>query len=323
MEIRKAERKNTKLRLALAGASGSGKTYSALLISLGLTEDWDKVIIIDTENGSAELYAELGGYSVLPLAAPYSPERYIAAIELAEKQGFEVIIIDSLSHAWAGEGGLLEQQGKAADTKYKGNSWSAWREFTPKHNALVETMLKSKCHIIATLRTKTEYIQTEENGSKKIKKVGTVPIQRDGIEYEFAVVFDLATDHTATASKDRTGIFDRQSFNINSDTGRILRQWLSPDRLPDVASVPSRIHTSTGVPANAYSIQNREIVRTGQGKEYVKADLRQGDNQYMVWSQDTSLMDLPQGTVILAELTNSKNSLILSSYIIYSRGDAA
>lgn len=320
MQIRKAERKNIKIRLAIEGPSGSGKTFSALLIAYGLTEDWDKVIIIDTENGSAELYAELGGYSVLPLAAPYSPERYIAAIELAEKQGFEVIIIDSLSHAWAGEGGVLEQQGKAADTKYKGNSWSAWREFTPKHNALVEAMLKSKSHIIATLRTKTEYIQVEENGSKKIKKVGTVPIQRDGIEYEFAVVFDLATDHMATASKDRTGIFDRQLFTPGSDTGRILRQWLSLDEKAAISPVVTKVSST---PANAYTIQSSEIIRTGQGKEYVKADLRQGDRQYTVWSQDTSLKDLPDGTVIFAELTSSKNSIILSSYTVYNKGDAA
>ena len=142
MQFQPAQRKRAKLRLGIAGTSGSGKTYSALAIASGITS-WSKIAVIDTENGSAELYAHLGQYSVLTLTAPYDPDKYIAAIHLAEQSGFDVIIVDSLSHAWNGEGGILDQQGKAADSKYKGNSWAAWREFTPKHNALVETMLKS------------------------------------------------------------------------------------------------------------------------------------------------------------------------------------
>lgn len=223
--FRKAYRAKAKLRLGIAGPSGAGKTYSALLIASGLAS-WDKIAVIDTENGSADLYAHLGDYSVLTLQPPYSPEKYIDAIKAAENEGFEVVIIDSLTHAWAGEGGILDQQGKATDTKYKGNSFSAWREFTPKHNALVEAMLKSKCHVIATLRSKTDYVQVTENGKTVIKKVGMAPIQRDGMEYEFTLFFDISPEHVATASKDRTSMFDGQYFTPSSETGKKLLSWL-------------------------------------------------------------------------------------------------
>ncbi|WP_425057641.1 hypothetical protein SCACP_21600 [Sporomusa carbonis] len=224
--FRKAERRKSKLRLGISGPSGAGKTYSALAIASGLAP-WEKIAVIDSENGSADLYAQLGDYSVLTLTPPYTPEKYIEAIKAAEQEGFEVIIIDSLTHAWAGEGGILDQQGKATDTKYRGNSWSAWREFTPKHNQLVETMLKSKCHIIATMRSKIEYIQTEENGKKRIQRIGMSPIQRDGMEYEFTVFLDLSLEHIATATKDRTSMFDGQYFKPDQGTGRALLTWLN------------------------------------------------------------------------------------------------
>lgn len=135
IEFKKAHRSKAKLRLAIAGPSGAGKTYSALLIASGIVP-LEKVAVIDTESGSADLYADLGGYSTVTINPPYSPQKYIEAIHAAEAAGFELIIIDSLSHAWSGEGGLLDQQGKAADSKYKGNSWAAWREITPLHNQL-------------------------------------------------------------------------------------------------------------------------------------------------------------------------------------------
>ena len=333
MQIHKAERKNTKLRLALTGLSGSGKTYSALLIAYGLISDWSKIIVIDSENNSSELYADLGNYSVLPLSAPYTPDKYIQAIETAERNGFEVIILDSLSHAWAGEGGILDQQGKATDNKYKGNSWSAWREFTPKHNSLIEAILKSSSHVISTLRTKTEYVPVEENGKKQIKKMGTTPVQRDGIEYEFAVVFDLSSDHTAASSKDRTSLFDGQYFRITADTGRMLRQWLMPQLLCENKADIKLIHDNTNTPAlvdkttavlpeNAYLINNSELVRTGNGKEYVKAILKSEKEMITAWSQNKDFATLPPGTIVIADLVQNKNSLIINSYIVW-KGDAA
>ena len=142
VQFHKAERKKSRLRLAIAGPAGSGKTYSALLIAFGIG---GRVAMIDTERGSGELYAHLGDYDVCVITPPFTPEKYIEAIHEAEQAGYNVIIIDSLSHAWAGEGGLLDIHGHLADRS--GNSWSAWRKVTPKHNQLVEAMLQSPCHI--------------------------------------------------------------------------------------------------------------------------------------------------------------------------------
>lgn len=224
MAFRKAERKNAKLRLAITGPSGSGKTYSALLIALGIG---GKIAMIDTENGSGDLYANLGDYDICALNAPYDVRRYLQLIHEAEQAKYDVLIIDSLSHAWAGEGGLLDMQSKVAAASKSGNSYTAWRQVTPLHNKLVEAILASPCHVIATMRSKTEYLQTEnERGYKEIKKVGLAPVQREGMDYEFGTVFDLGTDHNATVSKDRTRLFDGQIFTITQETGKTLLKWL-------------------------------------------------------------------------------------------------
>ncbi len=224
MEFRKSERRKAKLRLGITGTAGSGKTYGALLVAKGLG---GKVVMIDTENGSGDLYAALFNYDIGQIQAPYTVQKYLSAIHDAEKAGYDIIIIDSLSHAWAGEGGLLDMQGKITDSSRSGNSWAAWRQVTPLHNKLIETMLNSPCHIIATMRSKTEYIQTEnEQGKKEIKKVGLAPIQREGMDYEFGVVFDLGINHMATVSKDRTSLFDGKIFTLSEETGQTLKTWL-------------------------------------------------------------------------------------------------
>jgi hypothetical protein len=225
MSFQKATRQQAKLRLALAGPSGSGKTYSALLVARGLVPG-GRIALLDTERGSGALYADLADYDVATLAPPYGPERYIALIREAERQGYDLLIIDSLSHAWTGQGGVLDLHEKAA-TAARGNTWAAWREVTPAHNALVEAMLGANLHLIATLRTKTAYEVTEENGKKKPVKVGLAPVQREGIEYEFTLVFDLTVEgHVATAAKDRTTLFGGQHFTPSVDTGATLRAWL-------------------------------------------------------------------------------------------------
>lgn len=227
--FRKAERKKAKLRLGLVGPAGSGKTYGALLVAMGLG---GRIAMIDTENGSGDLYAGLGDYDVCTLSAPYEVQKYLAAIKDAERAGYDVLIIDSLSHAWAGEGGLLDQQGKIADAG-RGNSYTAWRQVTPWHNKLVEAMLTSHCHIIATMRAKTEYILEEnERGKKEPKKVGMAPVQRDGMDYEFGVVFDISGNHTAQVSKDRTSLFDGRVFQLSKETGETLRAWLETGAEP-------------------------------------------------------------------------------------------
>ena len=224
MDFRKAERRKAKLRLGITGPAGSGKTYGALLIAQGLG---GKTVLIDTENGSGDLYAASFNYDIGQISAPYTVQKYLSAIHDAEKANYEIIIIDSLSHAWNGEGGLLDMQGKIADSSRSGNSFAAWRQVTPWHNKLVEMMLTSKCHIIATMRSKTEYIQAEnEHGKTEIRKVGLAPVQREGMDYEFTTVFDLSVNHMATVSKDRTSIFDGQIFKISEDTGKALKIWL-------------------------------------------------------------------------------------------------
>lgn len=225
MTFTKATRKKVKLRLAITGPSGSGKTWGALQIAKGLG---GKIACIDTEKGSASLYDHMVDFDVLELQPPYSPERYITAIHEAQKAGYETLIIDSTSHEWNGSGGVLELLEDISKAKYRGNSWSAWNEMTPRHRAFIDAMLQSDMHIIATGRSKTETAQTEENGKKKVVKLGMKTEQRDGFEYEFTVVLDLVHDgHFALASKDRTGLFVGDAKPITEETGKILSDWLS------------------------------------------------------------------------------------------------
>lgn len=233
MLIRKAQRKVAKARVGVTGPSGSGKTLSALLMAYGMVEDWDKIGLIDTENRSADLYAEtikagvhIGEFPKIDIEPPYTTEKYIEAIKAFEDHGVEVIIIDSLSHAWAGEGGLLEQKDQVAKTGNK-NSYTAWAEMTPKQNKMVESILKSKCHVFTTMRSKTEYVlEANDKGKQVPRKVGMAPVQRDGLEYEFTLVMDLTADHISTVSKDRTGLFDGTYFTPSVETGKKLLDWL-------------------------------------------------------------------------------------------------
>lgn len=224
MQIRKAERAQSKLRIGLSGPSGSGKTYSALLLARGMVKSWEKILLIDTENGSGELYSHLGPYNVIVLEAPFTPERYSEAITAAETAGMEAIVIDSASHEWDGKGGCLESNERLGQTKFKGNSWAAWSETTPRHQKFIEAITQSKCHVITTARSKTDTIQTED---KKIKKVGLKDIQREGFEYELTANFNIDRDkHLAIASKDRTGLFiDRDPFIINEKIGQEFLKW--------------------------------------------------------------------------------------------------
>ena len=188
--------------------------------------------MIDTENNSGDFYANLCEYDVGTITAPYDVRKYLIAIQEAEKAGYDVLIIDSLSHAWSGEGGLLDVQGKIADSSKSGNSFTAWRQVTPWHNKLINTILTSKCHVIATMRSKMDYIQVQnDKGKTEIKKVGLAPIQREGIEYEFGTVFDLNTSHLATVSKDRTSLFDGKIFQLSEETGQVLKKWLNSDSM--------------------------------------------------------------------------------------------
>jgi hypothetical protein len=224
IQIRKATRQKAKMRLGIAAPSGAGKTYGALQLAFGLG---GKIGMIDTEHGSGDLYAHLGDYDIISLEAPYEISKYLAAIRAFEESSYSVIIIDSLSHAWAGEGGLLDKQGRIEASSRSKNGYMAWREVTPEHNALVDAMLKSPAHIIATMRSKTAYVlETDERGKQVPRKVGLAPVQRDGMEYEFTVMLDIDHTHHAATSKDRTGLFDKKLFKLSPEIGQELLSWL-------------------------------------------------------------------------------------------------
>lgn len=227
MQLRQSERKRAKIKMALQGSAGSGKTYSSLLLAQGLTNgDLSKVAIIDTENGSADLYAHLGSYNVLSLQPPFTPEAYIKAIEICEQANMEVIIIDSISHCWDE---LLDFHSKLV-----GNSFTNWAKVTPRQKSFVDKILQSSAHIIATMRTKQDYVLNQKDGKYIPEKVGLKAVQRDGVDYEFTLVFDIDIKHYVVSSKDRTSLFmGKPEFIINESTGRKILEWCNKGEAPD------------------------------------------------------------------------------------------
>lgn len=221
MQLQIASRKKAKIKMALQGPSGSGKTKSSLLIAYGLCGSWEKISVIDTENRSADLYADLGKYNVLPLTPPFTPERYIQALELCNSSGMQVIIVDSISHEWEGIGGILE-----IHSGMIGNSFTNWGKLTPRHNAFIQTLLQMDVHVIGTIRSKQEYVLSEKNGKQVPEKVGMKGITREGLDYEFTLVFDLDITLKAKSTKDRTQLFfGKPEFIPTTDTGAIILKW--------------------------------------------------------------------------------------------------
>jgi hypothetical protein len=221
MELKQSNRNQARIRVAMQGPSGSGKSYSSLLLAYGICQDWRRIAVIDTEHQSAHLYSHLGEYNVLNLTAPYSTERYIEAIDVCEKAGMDVIIVDSLSANWEGTGGILDYHANMA-----GNSFTNWSKLTPKLNTLVQKILTSSCHIISTIRSKQDYVITEKNGKQVPEKVGMKGVQRDGLEYDYTIVFELDIYNNVNCTKDRTQLFNsRIAFKIDDTTGKKIMQW--------------------------------------------------------------------------------------------------
>ena len=235
--FQKAVKARKRLRLALLGPSGSGKTYSALAIASGLG---GKVAVVCTERGSASLYADRFDFDVLGLEH-FSPRDYIAAIQEAGKAGYGVLVIDSLSHAWTGKGGALEMVDNVAKRQGGGNNFTAWREVTPLHNAMIDAILQAPCHVIATMRTKMEYVIEEDARGKKVpRKVGMAPIQRDGFEYEFDVVADMNHEHDFIVSKTRCDLLDGVIVSRpGAELAATLVGWLESGESV-VASAPAK-----------------------------------------------------------------------------------
>lgn len=232
----KAERKQAKLKLGMAGPSGSGKTKSALRLATGFG---GKIAVIDTENKSASLYAPEFDFDVVDIEAPYTIPKYIHAIEGAIAEGYEFLIIDSVSHAWAAEGGVLEQ--KSAIDARGGNQFANWKKPKEAQAKLKAAILHSDIHIILNFRSKQTYETVEIDGKRKVHKMGLEPIQEPGFEYELSTLFNIGMDHKAEASKDRTGMFVDQVFQITEETGKALRDWLGKGKVtaaPEPAPKP-------------------------------------------------------------------------------------
>ena len=239
LKLKKAKRLNAKIKMSVQGTSGSGKTYSSLLIAYGLCGDWNNIAIVDSENRSASLYEHLGSYSTVELSPPFTPERYIDAIRLCEQAGIEVIIIDSISQCWEC---LLDYH-----SSLTGNSFTNWLKVTPRHNAFVSAIVQSPVHIICTIRPKQDYVLNDKNGKVTPEKVGMKPIQREGIEYEFGLSLELTANHKATASKDRTSLFTGQpDFVLSPEVGQQIMNWCnsgSPATEEDVTELISSVAT--------------------------------------------------------------------------------
>jgi hypothetical protein len=246
-QFKKATKTQARLRLALIGPSGSGKTYTALTLAQHLGE---RVAVIDTERGSASKYADLFAFDALELDT-FSPLTYVDAIKAAEAAGYDVLVIDSLSHAWMGKEGALEQVDRVAARSKSNNSYTAWRDVTPMHTALIDAMLQTRCHLIVTMRAKTEYVlEANSKGKMEPRKVGMAPIQRDGMEYEFDVVGDMDFDNTLIVTKSRCSALTGAVIGKpGKELADALKAWLTdgaPVVVPPSAPQPNKTAPTTG-----------------------------------------------------------------------------
>jgi AAA domain len=253
--LRKASKQAKKLRIGFSASSGSGKTYGALKTAYGLCGDWTKICVIDTERDSASLYADMGEFNTINLNAPYTPERYIEAIKAAEDAGMEVIIIDSITHEWNGEGGALAIHASL------GGNFQNWNSVTPRHNAFINAILTSKCHVFCTVRRKEEYaLSTGSNGKMQVMKMGMGEVTREGFTYEMDLVFEITnSNHLTVASKDRTNLFvNEPEFLLSEKTGITLKEWAANGRLP-IEDALDQIRTCT----TAEDLYNIKMAFTG------------------------------------------------------------
>ena len=285
MQLRQSERKRAKIKMALQGSAGSGKTYSSLLLAQGLTNgDLSKVAIIDTENGSADLYAHLGNYNVLSLQPPFTPQKYVEAIEICEKAEMEVIILDSISHCWDY---LLDYHSSLA-----GNSFTNWAKIKPLEKLFIDKILQSNAHVIATMRTKQDYVLNQKDGKFIPEKVGLKAVQRDGLDFEFTLVFDVDIKHFAVASKDRTEIFmDKPEFKISTETGKKILDWCNSGKQE--------------VPSSAKELSEQEVYQEIQMCNSI-AELLALYKQYPHY-QENLKPDFEAKKSFLMQLTNPQN----------------
>ena len=207
-----ATRHKLRLRMAIDGPSGSGKTFTGLRFGNALAaHEKRRIAVISTESGAVEKYlgltpdGEPWAFDVAYLP-DFAPTSYTSAILAAGREGYDVLLVDSLSHAWEGEGGALELVDKKG-----GNRYTAWKDVTPMHRRMVEALLRSPCHVICTMRSKTAHVlEADKDGKQVPRKIGMEPIQRPGMEYEFDVYASMDWTHTLAVSKTRCPDIDGQ-----------------------------------------------------------------------------------------------------------------
>lgn len=288
MQLQNTTRKKVKLRMNIASPSGFGKTYSALLLASGIASSYEKIAVIDTENDSASLYAHLGNFKTIKLNPPYTADRYIEAIKICETAKMEVIIIDSITHFWNGQGGILEYQNSL------GGRYQDWAKATPLYQRWLSTILQSSCHIITTNRKKQAYNMITENNRTKIEKAGLDDEIRQGYEYEMSLAFEIINEqHMAKASKDRTGLFANiLEFVITSDTGKKILDWCNDGASISVDDISRRI-------GDIVSIQELLALyqQYPQFKEILKPEFEQRKRQIIIHQEvKTALPNLQNVT---------------------------
>jgi len=252
IQIKKAVRERIWLKVATMGPSGAGKTFGSIALAKGLAPT-GKVLVVDTENGSASYYADKWDFDVVDMHAPFTSQKYMEVLAEAVRLGYEVIVFDSMSHEWAASGGVLDK--KSDFDRAKGEKWGNWQDAKKPHSLFKEAWLQAPIHVVATMRSKMEYVlELNDKGKQVPRKVGLAPIQDGDSEYEFGVAFEIDRDsHLATAAKDRTGLFDGRSFTLGEAIGRELLEWresgapLTPE--PTTAPAPATATHATATPA--------------------------------------------------------------------------
>jgi len=248
MSFKRAIKHEAKLRMALAGIAGVGKTWTGLTLA---TAFGGPIALIDTEHGSACKYADQFTFDTLELSN-FDPRHYISAIHEAEAAGYSVLIIDSLSHAWNCTCGALELVDTLALRNYKNNSFNAWGDVTPLQNKLIDTILASPLHVIVTLRTKTEYVVETVGGKSVPRKVGMAPVQRADVEYEFDIYAEMDSDHTLIVQKSRCPALSGQVIAKPDQRLAItIGQWLAGEPAPVVTAVSVSLNMSVRERLNA------------------------------------------------------------------------
>lgn len=301
-----AEKVKRKARVAVMGPSGCGKTYSALLLARGLAGEKGRIALIDTEHASASLYARVTPFETLILKAPFTPARYAQAARAAATGGFDVLVVDSLSQEWNGEGGIL-QMVEARKTQVR-NDFAAWNGPSQEHEQLLETLVGLPIHIISTFQSKTEYAMTSDGGRTKVEKLGMGAVTRDGVEYRYDLVLEMTLDHKAVVTKSRIPEFaDRVIVKPSTAEGKALREWLDDGAVESppthAESLPGPMSPTTRATLEAASIAARAREDGGPDSAYALAVKQIKSIGLASWADFYRRGTETQATEILAILT--------------------